>query len=239
MGSWKGGTIVKKTLLKNAIWLMLLVPFCASSQNSDTIHFSLKMANEPLILHKNYYLTNDTLRLESVRFYVSNITLLSQHKIINKVDGRCFLVDAETDTSLVISLPVGKTQQFDEIQLDLGIDSAVNVAGVQGGALDPVTGMYWSWQSGYINAKIEGWSPKSSARKQEFQYHLGGYLAPYEARKTMHFNLVKPASSVTIEVQLDDFFKHVDLANKPMVMSPGEVAKSLSGHLSNCFRLVQ
>lgn len=239
MGSWRKSKNFRKKLLKQAYWLMILVPFFASSQNTDTLRFNLKMADAPLILHKNYYLSNDTIRLEAVRFYVSNIKLLHNNKVINKVDGSCFLVDAETDTSLVILLPTDKIQRFDAIQLDLGIDSAVNVAGVQGGALDPVTGMYWSWQSGYINAKIEGWSPRSTARKQEFQYHLGGYLAPYEARKTMHFMLAKPVTSTTIDVRLDEFFKHVDLSNRPMVMSPGEAANNLSGHLSTCFQVNQ
>lgn len=225
----------RKSLLKQSLLCLIFIPFFAVSQNYDTIRFNLKVGETPLVLHQNYSTEKDTFRLETVRFYVSNVSLLSEGKTISKAEGICFLADAEYDSTLTMLIPVSKNRLFDEVIFDLGIDSALNVAGVQGGVLDPVTGMYWSWQSGYINAKIEGWSPKSTARKQEFQYHLGGYIAPFEARRTVHFKRNEIAASMAIDVQLDHFLQHVDLANKPMIMSPGEPAARLSDQLSYCF----
>ena len=229
----------KGILLKQFLLLLFFIPFFVTSQTQDTIRFNLKVGEKPLVLHQNYYSEKDTFRLETVCFYVSNVRLLKEGKTVSNAEGMCFLVDAEYDSSLVMLIPVSKNNRFDEIVFDMGIDSTLNVAGVQGGVLDPVTGMYWSWQSGYINAKIEGWSPKSSARKQEFQYHLGGYLSPFEARRTMHFKRTETTSALSIDVQLDNFLRQVDLTNKPMVMSPGAVAAGLSDHLSTCFSVEQ
>lgn len=237
MGCRKENSYCAKLQLKRMLLFLMLVPFFVTSQTQDTIRFNLKMGEKPLLLHQNYFMEKDTFRLETVRFYVSNVHLLKGGKTISNAAEKCFLVDAEFDSSLTLLIPVSKNHLFDEVVFDLGIDSALNVAGVQGGILDPVTGMYWSWQSGYINAKIEGWSPKSSARKQEFQYHLGGYLAPFEARRTMRFKRTESTTSISIDVQLGDFLQQVDLTNKPMVMSPGEVAAGLSDRLSTCFRV--
>lgn len=235
MSVWTAGNHFGKTLLKQVVLVAALLPFWATSQHSDTLHFALKIGKESLELHKEYALSDDTFRLETVRFYVSNLQLLRNNKTISQCEGLFFLADAEESSSLDLIIPVTKQSPFDEIIFDLGIDSAVNVAGVQGGVLDPVNGMYWSWQSGYIYAKIEGWSPESTARKQEFNYHLGGYLSPNEARKTIRLKLSEPTCSTNVDVQLLDFLKGVDLVNKPMVMSPGETAMRLSELLSNCF----
>jgi hypothetical protein len=47
------------------------------------------------------------------------------------------------------------------IRFLLGVDSARNVSGIQTGALDPARGMFWTWNSGYVMAKIEGSSPSA------------------------------------------------------------------------------
>lgn len=231
------GNRVINVVLRLAGCLFVLYPFFVRSQSADTLFFSLKMEDHPMFLHKEYQSGSDTFRLETVRFYLSNIQLRYNGKTISKADGRIFLIDAEDSASMKILVPVAKQAAFDEIVLSLGIDSTVNVAGVQGGVLDPVSGMYWSWQSGYINAKIEGWSPKSTARKQEFNYHLGGYLAPNDAHRTIRLKADKPATACTIEVQLMDFLRQTDVVNKPMVMSPGASAMQLSDTWSNCFYL--
>ena len=62
---------------------------------------------------------------------------------------------------------------------------ASNVAGAIGGTLDPINGMYWAWNSGYVNFKIEGTSTLSNARKNAFKFHLGGYQHPYNSYRAV------------------------------------------------------
>jgi len=38
--------------------------------------------------------------------------------------------------------------------------------------------MFWTWNSGYIMAKLEGTSPVSSQPNNKFEYHIGGFREP-------------------------------------------------------------
>ena len=57
-----------------------------------------------------------------------------------------------------------------------------------GGDLDPTKGMYWAWQSGYINFKMEGSCSQCLATKNNFEFHLGGYQQPFYAMQTIELN---------------------------------------------------
>lgn len=58
-----------------------------------------------------------------------------------------------------------------------GVDSLLQVSGVQSGALDPLKGMYWTWQTGYIQFKMEGILSKDTLGEGliPIQLHLGGF----------------------------------------------------------------
>jgi hypothetical protein len=63
------------------------------------------------------------------------------------------------------------------------VDSARNVSGAQKGALDPNNGMFWTWNSGYIFTKLEGYSPQSSSGGLVF--HIGGFKSPDNTIRTV------------------------------------------------------
>ena len=75
--------------------------------------------------------------------------------------------------------------RFNTIAFNLGIDSITNVSGAQGGDLDPTKGMYWAWQSGFINIKLQGTSNSCPPPKNEFEFHLGGYQYPFNSLQTI------------------------------------------------------
>jgi hypothetical protein len=58
------------------------------------------------------------------------------------------------------------------------VDSLHNCSGAQSGDLDPVKGMFWTWNSGYIFFKLEGKSPASHSPGNIFEFHVGGYRKP-------------------------------------------------------------
>ncbi len=41
--------------------------------------------------------------------------------------------------------------------------------------------MFWSWNSGYIMAKVEGSSPVSTAPNKILTFHIGGFKGQYNA----------------------------------------------------------
>jgi hypothetical protein len=73
---------------------------------------------------------------------------------------------------------------YNLVKFTVGIDSAKSVADIsqRTGILDPAagaSGMYWSWNSGYIFMKVEGTSPQaplnSFTGERTVQYHTGLY----------------------------------------------------------------
>ena len=103
---------------------------------------------------------------------------------------------------LILKLPPDLT--YDQLAFDIGIDSITNVSGAMGGDLDPTKGMYWTWQSGYINFKLEGTSPDCPARKNEFQFHLGGYAYPNASVQKIALTATGQGN-INVQMNLDMF----------------------------------
>jgi hypothetical protein len=123
---------------------------------------------------------------------------------------------------------------FDAIQFNVGIDSVTNVAGAMGGDLDPTNGMYWTWQSGYINIKLEGRSNKCVTRNNAFTFHLGGYQFPFNALQNVILP-IQQREQINVVVDLQKFFTSFDLTTQNQIMSPGKSAIFLSNQFSTIF----
>ena len=112
------------------------------------------------------------------------------------------------------------------------------MVGALAGDLDPSKGMYWSWQSGYINFKIEGNSPSCKTRKSKFQFHIGGYKNPYKTTKRVYFKIKDTASkAISIHLNIANFFDQIDLKNENQIMIPGKKAKTIAETLSKLFSI--
>jgi len=164
--------------------MSLLLFWFAALGHCQTTNHALKFIptfnNQPLQLDKAYYLPNinDSVTIEGLRFYVSGVKLLKDDKVVHDLVNGYYLVDATQPETQTLQLNLPKPFIFDQIQFHIGIDSITNVSGAMGGALDPINGMYWAWQSGFINFKLEGASPVCNSRNHKFQYHIGGYMPP-------------------------------------------------------------
>jgi hypothetical protein len=128
--------------------------------------------------------------------------------------------------------------KFNTLKFNLGIDSITNNAGAMGGDLDPTNGMYWTWQSGYINFKLEGVSSKCPSRNHEFQFHLGGYAFPDNALRQIEIN-TNENDNVNIVLDIKKFIEEVNISEHEHVMSPGKKAMDYSSLASECFQLKQ
>lgn len=187
---------------------------------------------EPLELEKKYSLSgNDSVQFETLKFYLSNISYTDNSGKTSDLTKKYFLIDLERPTSQLIQIP--STVGLSQITFDLGIDSLTNVSGAMEGALDPTNGMYWTWQSGYINVKIEGTSSLCSGRNHYFQYHLGGYQYPNYALQTIQLDFT--GNDHELRLPIDDFLKAVNSAETCEVMRPCEKAIELSEMLSTVF----
>jgi hypothetical protein len=96
-----------------------------------------------------------------------------------------------------------------------------------GDDLDPVNGMYWAWQSGYINFKLEGKSKICNTRNNVFQFHIGGYMHPNATVQTVFLNVKNP-NKTEINIDIEKFLNAIDLRTTNEIMSPGEKAATLA-----------
>lgn len=181
-----------------------------------------------------YYKLNakDSIQITSFKFYISQLELLNGSKTVWKEQSSYHLIDAFDEKTLVLSLPTNIT--YTKIKFQVGIDSLTNVSGAMGGDLDPTKGMYWTWQSGYINFKLEGNSNLCKTRHNEFQFHLGGYQQPFKCLQTV-FVQVKPSANIKLNMDVVKFLVYIQLSELNHIMSPSKEAVELSEKITETF----
>jgi hypothetical protein len=200
---------------------------------SINIAFQPSISNESIELNTIYSLTDSSkIEITTCRFYVSNFTFYSNNKLVSEQKG-AFLIDLENPESLQLSFPFSGV---DAVRFNLGIDSSTNVAGILDGDLDPIKGMYWTWNSGYINSKFEGSFTKKDGQKIPFEYHLGGYLPPYTTLQTLTLSCEK-SETIFVKLDLSQFITSLEIETCNNVMIPGPKAVELSRLLTNCFKM--
>jgi hypothetical protein len=174
----------------------------------------------------------DSIQFDNIRFYLSNIQLEMDDKTLIADTVKAHLIDVFEPNSLKIAFPKVDYKHVKMLGFNIGIDSLTNVSGALGGDLDPQRGMYWAWQSGYINLKIEGRSPQCKNRKNVFQYHIGGYLSPFYAMRqiTLPVNAQNTEGSL-LKIDFSKLFDNIHIASQNSIMMPCKEAMQLADYL--------
>lgn len=227
---------MKKINLSILFHLFFLNSFCQKSE-SVNISFDVVFKNNPIVLHDSTYNSNDgnSIKFETLKFYVANIQLYKNEVAVYTEQNSFHLIDVSDTSSQNIFLKAANGISFNKIKFNLGIDSTTNVGGAMGGDLDPTKGMYWTWQSGYINFKMEGICNTCTDSKKNFEFHLGGYQYPFNPLQKVE--LKTTANSFKIILDLRKFFTAVDLKKQKHIMSPSADAVILSQQLAKCFSI--
>lgn len=173
------------------------------------------------------------LNISRFRWYLSNFELLKDGKVVWALSKKHHYMDAQIASTMTITFEMPEAIDYDVLKFNLGIDSMTNVSGAMGGDLDPTKGMYWAWNSGYINLKLEGTHPLCPARKHKFQYHLGGYSGKMNSLQTIQLPVT--TQHVIIDINLDAFFEAIDLTKVYQIMSPSLQAVALSKLAASLF----
>jgi hypothetical protein len=199
----------------------------------------------------NYYQNEhgDNFRVSRYKYYVSNIVLKGENGISYTEAESYHLLDQEDKSTLsfnMANVPAGK---YTSMQLMIGVDSLRNVSGAQTGALDPAHGMFWTWNSGYIMAKVEGTSPQVPTASQSISFHIGGFAGSFNATHTIQLPLpntmtVTDASSnkVTVKADLLAWFKApnlIDFSTLYSIGTEGTESAQMSVNYSNMFTVTQ
>jgi hypothetical protein len=200
------------------------------------LHFQPVFMQQPIALNTTMHNTQgDSLSVTMLRFYLGHFKFLNEGRIVFE-DNTYHLLDLEEEYTLKIPFPISSNTVFDTLQFNLGVDSLTNVSGAIGGDLDPTKGMYWAWQSGYVNFKIEGIYEKCPTRDRTYNFHLGGYLPPFQSVQTIKLAVPK-TGNLDINIALDTFFTQMDWQKKHSIMSPSKASVDLMQQLTGLFYL--
>jgi hypothetical protein len=248
------------------IWIGLLITGIVSCQKE--LHFDVEpQKDHNLVLHfkpvvqydsnklefdqpyVNFF--NQTFRVSNFQFYIHGIALINTDsgRIFQISADKYFLVDCKDSATARVQIAV-LPFIYNRIAFILGVDSARNVSGAQTGALDPAHGMFWSWNSGYVMAKLEGTSPQSTGPGNRFEYHIGGFKEPDNVIKqvTLLFPFgqgidLKPGKTTEITIAADvyDWFYNphdIRLDVVQFIHSPGPLAAQVAENYSKMFTVV-
>lgn len=223
---------------KITLFILLCRHFCLPAQTDVCIPFQPTLFGEKIALEKAVKMPDgDSIALHTLRFYLSSFVFYKNGKVIFVEENSYHLLDLEDEATMILPFAFPQKFDFDSLHFNLGVDSATTVSGAMGGDLDPALGMFWTWQSGYINVKLEGSSPKSPARDGAFQFHLGGYLPPFQTIQVVGLKFGSTLNPSEIRLDLTPFFDKTDWSKKPNIMSPCREAVDLSTILAKSFHV--
>jgi len=219
---------------------LLLFPMVVRAEFTPiTIHISHRVGNAPLRLDTSVYenALQQPFALTAVKYYVSAIRIHCEGNS-DYVSNKFFLVDASDSTSTTITLPRVPLGTYRSISFTIGVDSAHNSSGTQEGALDPIRGMFWAWNTGYIFLKVEGTSPASPSPRHVIEYHVGGFRAPYNNIATINVPIIEdPTKGIYLEADVGALLHSIDFSKTPTATTPS-TAKVITSHYEDLFRTV-
>jgi hypothetical protein len=234
----------KKTFIPLNLKLVTLVLLIANSvlfAQKNHLKIEINPVFNKEVLDKNsWYVSNnnDSLQFLKIKFYVTDFKILTKGGETKYIPNSNFLVDVFNNEKLNILLENVSYEKGDQLLFNIGVEEKMNTSGALSGSLDPVNGMYWSWQSGYINFKIEGKSPSCTTRKNKFQFHIGGYQQPFASTRslTLDFSTTKD-NVLIIDLDIATLFNSIELSSLNQVMVPGIEAIKIADILPTLFSL--
>lgn len=225
---------MKNSILFISLLLLNFVPLRAQT----TLNFEPIFGNQAFMLNDSIYILNnkDTVIFENLKLYISNIELFKNDTLVFKEAESYHYIDFEKLNTLSFKLITQKPLDYNAIRFNLGIDSITNISGAMGGDLDPTIGMYWTWQSGYINFKLEGKSNLCKTRNNEFQFHLGGYSGEDNTLQTINLT-TQNKDVITLLFDVKKFIETINFSQINHIMSPSKNAVILSRSAAKSFKI--
>lgn len=220
-------------------FLFITISVYSQKKLTLSIRFENRFGNELLVPEQSYVMNNDTVTINRFKYYVSHFYLTNEKgkKIILPL--HYYLIDASDENSLTLSLDI-PIENYTGIHFLLGVDSLRNVSGVQTGALDPLHGMFWTWNSGYIMAKLEGKASSSEIAGKQFTYHIGGFRTGHNTSRNISIPIPSFSQQLTIIADAKKWFNgphQLTIAKEPVCHSPGALAVRIANNYATMFSL--
>jgi hypothetical protein len=221
---------------------VVIANYCMGQKKAGRIDimFEAIYKGEDNILNKK--LVNDfgeNYTITKLKFYVSNVNFLNGKK--RKTSSGVYLIDASKKNTISMAVP---SKNITGLSFLLGVDSALNCSGAQSGALDPLNDMFWTWNNGYINFKIEGNTEVSKADLHRIEHHIGGYKGSNKTMREIYLPinkaLLKGKKNLVIQLDIDKYWNGINklkMAEQPVISLPGIQAKNAADNFDNMFSI--
>ena len=213
------------------------------------VTFQNKVGAQPLVLNTSY--TNahgENYKITDFKYYISNVILVEEGGSETKLPNTYFLIDAANTSSTSFTLNT-KGYRFKTVRFLVGVDSTRNVSGVQTGALDPANGMFWTWSTGYIMAKLDGTYTSGTISALNFAYDIGGFLTGENVTRQVSLSLPNAlvlkstaTSELVVAADANAWFKgayDVKLATDPVSLNPGPLAMKIADNYARMFSVTE
>ncbi len=227
--------------------LFFTITYCSNAQQQKiTIEFKHVVGTKKLNLFSDTFFNTfkEPFIVNRFKYYVSNFCLVYQNNKVDTITNSYFLIDEADSTSKTISLPINH-KKVKAIYFNIGVDSLRNCSGVQTDALDPMNGMFWTWNTGYVFAKLEGKSSVSTAPSNYFTYHIGGYKKNENALQKIKLLLNSKKAirnnTITIQANILAWFssvKTITIKDNPVCHQPGELALKIANNYCKMFTII-
>jgi hypothetical protein len=154
------------------------------------------MAGGELLAYDVKYLNawGEKFTVDVLKYYLTNIVLVYDSVTRVMIPETYFLVDQSKTVSRTIRLTGIPSGTLTGIEFLVGVDAFRNSQGVQTGDLDPVLGMFWTWNSGYIMAKLEGRYERPGRTDGSYIWHCGSATPPYSSTRSIALNITSVAA---------------------------------------------
>lgn len=146
-------------------------PATTPTSANVTIMVSNEVDGQPLELGQMKY-TNargNQYRVDLMKYYMSDMTLVgdSNEVIINRSD----LIDASDVSTCEVDGKKIPNGAYKRIKFGIGVPQSHNHSGTYEGDLDPMYGMIWDWNTGYVFFKHEGQYMKAPSDSELLIFH--------------------------------------------------------------------
>ena len=231
----------------------------ATKPHNIKISFTNTVRGKPLVLasekYTNQYIVdrvaqNEQYTITKLQYYISNISFTnSRNKVVAENDSYHLISEVEdgvNENSFSFALKPGT---YKSVSFLIGVDSIKNISGAQTGALDPLNGMFWTWNTGYIMFKVEGTSPQNNIADKKFEYHIGGFRGPNNVLRRVELRIapsleIKKESDteLVVEANLSKLWSDKNpfrISEIPICTSEGSTAAKIADNFSKIFELRQ
>ena len=112
-----------------------------------------------------------------------------------------------------------------------GVEAQRQEQGIGKGMLDPRHDMYWTWNTGYIQMKLEGELFRNGKPSEKLIWHLGGFAAGMNTTWPITLN---KNSSTTLICDLSAFIQKY-ASSAPQIMSPTPMVSEMTNDWTHSF----